>query len=338
MDLPIPSKRIGEFFDRPIVKTGIIGGSLVAFYVGQSVIRTSDQVNIGGLAVTAAYLLFISVFYLTVIDWRGRRIREEVGELEGRDDISRLLRYEPEVKSHFEDAEWSENVSQGIFLEYSAWEANHMWEEILENGGEVYLLVKRPDTAIDADVESGDSNGLSCDKRGSQEKRIMDNIEQNMTDYTNCVDRINLLFYTEPAGIRGRLLDDDRLYIGWYNFGHDGEGNEPTTWGHCHPMLYITDEHDDFDTMDNFFVAMGLSRAWETADRPVDLLDEDDLDETPKWLRHFIEGGYDTEERVEFLKKISPENKDIESELDIKITVEPEVDTGRTPAGYREYE
>lgn len=273
-------------------RAAIVGLGLPIYAISEVVFAAS------GLAPTAIYLLVISIFYIHIVDARSRDLSERVGSLEAQRDVGRILESEPEVKDQFDQIK-DEAFDEGIFIEYSGIEAGHMWEELLKSGDRIYLLLKRPTEAVDADDGQ------------TQMERIKNTIKIRLFDHRQRWSQINVMFYTHPASIRGRRLGGSHLYLGWYNYDESGEGT--TVWGHSNPMVYVTEEHQTFDQLDDYFMAMAAARLWNTGTSPEALLEGD----PPDWLAEWVNTG-DEADRREFIETISPAAR-FEEEFGIEI-------------------
>lgn len=279
--------------------------------VGVPVYGISEIIVAGlGLQATTLYLVAVSMFYISVVDARGKEMDEKIEDLQAEKDIGRVLKWvpdnkgEPNVTNHFETISDDEDFGVGIFVEYSGIKAEHMWKHLLDDGDDIYLLLKQPTEAIDADAGETQKSRII-----STLKRLWDRREQ--------WSQINVVFYTYPATVRGRKLGKDDLYLGWYTF--DKSRTEDTVWGHSNPMMYVTREHEMFSDLDDFFISMVAARLWEHGTTPADLYDTS----PPAWLEEWVEKR-DPEDRIKFLETISPAPV-ISEEFDIEITDEPPV-------------
>jgi hypothetical protein len=202
-----------------------------------------------------------------------------------------------------------------IFIEYSAEEAKYLVRKILNQNKEIYLFLKLPKEAIDAG--QGDI----------QRRRIIGAVTQILEDRSDELENLNIIFYTSQASIRGRLIGDDHLFLGWYNYEVD---DSPTIWGHSNPILYVSGDHEHFEKLHNFFFAIGVQRLWGTAVFPADLVDEDSPIEQPNWVSTFLQEG-DAEDRAERFREITPANRSFGDEFGIVIEKDP------GPKGYQTF-
>lgn len=109
--------------------------------------------------------------------------------------------------------------SQCRLVEFSAATVETVLQALVKVNCEISLLVQHPDAAINS----------------FQKTRIKQRLVEMNDLHFKEYPRVNIRLYSVPGALRGRLIGEDLVSVGWYTYSNDNVG----VYGHDNPVLNI---------------------------------------------------------------------------------------------------
>lgn len=159
---------------------------------------TNPQVQLlAFLGVILFYLEIIETGITRLLKDPTRKLHQDNNELNNR--IERITDEEART-----DELSRRNISTLYAVDYSGQNADRLVENAIKNGLTVNLLLKFPQSARNSHQRSQMKSLL---KKVSSQVTLMDDFE---------ADRLNIKYYWYDGVVRGRRLDDQHVFMGWY--------------------------------------------------------------------------------------------------------------------------
>lgn len=97
----------------------------------------------------------------------------------------------------------TQNVKEAILIQYSSRKASPLIFALLKKGAEVNMYIKNPDIEIISQM---------------QKERILNAIKDLPGELSTTSGVLKVYEYDQPASVRGVIIDDRILAIGWYTY------------------------------------------------------------------------------------------------------------------------
>lgn len=122
-------------------------------------------------------------------------------------------------------------------IEYDSESTKALIYFFLQKGATVHCLLQHPEHSINE----------------SQRNRTVLQILCKEDDYFGFSDRITFSYYRNQASLRGRLIDDKYISVGWYTYDYRGGIPGRQVWGHNNPVVTTERKSLDGDRLSAFF-------------------------------------------------------------------------------------
>lgn len=102
----------------------------------------------------------------------------------------------------------------------------------------------------------------------SQRRRLILQIMTKNEEYPGYQDRIRFSYYRDLASVRGRLVDDRLLCLGWYSYDRREGIDGRQIWGHTNPVISLEPTSTEGQVLTQFFSTvfnnlLEQSNSWE---------------------------------------------------------------------------
>lgn len=148
---------------------------------------------------------------------------------------------------------------------YGRTDVKNLIAEAVENGYEVYLLLKHPSTADDSTtIEANDIN----ESIGRFVEDVMP--PALYEEHKN----LRIRFYKHPVSLNAVKVSGEGIAVGWYVIASsDGQPREVEDNDKHNPMFVFTQEARDYETSDRWFRNV-FNDLWEDAETPEEIYEQ----------------------------------------------------------------
>lgn len=122
-------------------------------------------------------------------------------------------------------------------IEYDSESTKALIYFFLQRGASVHCLLQHPEHSINE----------------NQRHRTVLQILSKEDDYFGYSDRITFSYYCDQASLRGRLVDDKLISVGWYTYDYRGGIPGQQVWGHNNPVVTAERKSLEGDRLASFF-------------------------------------------------------------------------------------
>lgn len=247
----------------------VVGLSILLLVLYQFVDRT-PYVNF----TVQENVLILSIFILLFLEGMAteltratNQLRSDVSIIPGQGDASELKRM---LSEYVEES----RPNEVRMIEYSSSTVDSIIEDAVQEGAEIKLLLKHPDSAIPK----------------NQPEKILGQVRDLHSDL-NAYSNIEFRFYRQHAGLRARKFDDDLINCGWYTYQYN-ESRGTHLKGHINPTVLVSaDEKEEYGHVEQMFdrVFANLWKHGSTLEEFYQNPDEYDSNEMERfrgWVEH----------------------------------------------------
>lgn len=130
-----------------------------------------------------------------------------------------------------------ERIDEVRMIEYDSESTKSLIYFFLQRGAHVHCLLQHPEFVVNE----------------PQRHRSVLHILSKEDDYIGYSDRIRFSYYRDRASLRGRLVDNKLVSLGWYTYDYRGgiAGNQ--VWGHNNPVVTAERSSEDGERLAAFF-------------------------------------------------------------------------------------
>jgi hypothetical protein len=187
------------------------------------------------------WLLTQSIFNIIIIVML-TDVLIRLAELSG-DETSRvsIFRDEPRAYPALRDHIERRRPKRADLIEYSTATIHDLLENLKDSHTALRILICNPDHAVN----------------DFQRDRITDRIRDLITLTFREYHTVEVRMYRLPASLRGRLIDDDYVTVGWHTYGHGDAGLS----GHTNPMVSCRTDNEQGRAIRDMFTE-AFNRLW----------------------------------------------------------------------------
>lgn len=217
-------------------------------------------------------------------------VQSRVGQLLSRANLEVVGAYESDSTLAAEIARREPDTV--YMLEYSSAAATDALRAAIDVEATIYLLVRNPDGDLRWPVSDNQAG-----RTGSALRRLQELCYDKSASGLD-VD-MNIRLYNQQASLRGRRLDDETIYAGWYTFDNRTQKtmSRKHVQGDNNPAVRMTDDAPGYHHLQQFFEE-SFYHLWYEGEDPIAAFDRDALGGEAEWFAQ-------RPERREWLESVS---------------------------------
>jgi len=139
------------------------------------------------------------------------------------------------------------NVNEAILVQYSSRRASTLIFTLLRKGATVNLYIKNPDTGVISTM---------------QKERIISTIKDLPNELSSTYGTLKVYKYDPPASVRGVIIDNRILAIGWYTYEYVTKSERDSAYpddefflsGHDVPGILVREGSLEFEVFKDLFL------------------------------------------------------------------------------------